>query len=107
MIQCVIGREGSVGVESQLQGGGGVGFTDVAYQSQLLVEVDAAYLQLHASESLCQLLVDASQHVIGIAHPHKAVDGNCTVAVAPRRREYDPSASVGEVGESGFQTEYY
>ena len=77
--------------------------TDPFHQVELLVEVDGTDLQFHATEALCQLLLQALEHLLVTAHPHQSVDGDAHLTATEGGVE--EAVAALEVTQGGLESE--
>ena len=75
--------------------------TNTLDEVEFLIEVDGADFEFDAAEALLQFLLHTTEHLLVIAHPDEAVDGNAYFAT--REGGIEETVAILEIEQRHFQ----
>ena len=104
-VHGLVGREGPVGIHTQLDAVAAVSVAQTTNQGHFIVKIDGSYLDFHTREALIEFQFQAPTHRVKIAHPHQAVDGNAFLATGKRRVGQGCRASTVELVPCRLESE--
>jgi hypothetical protein len=103
LIECLIIGESAIGIHTELHLVEGEAISDTFNKVEFLIEVDGTDLEFDATETFCQFLFEALEHLFVVAHPNETVDGNADFATGESGVE--ETMAILEIQQGGFEAE--